>query len=250
MEPTTWPPGWHPDPTRRFEFRYFNGQRWTSDVSVNGQRYIDHLETSQPLVGALPGWGPSTQFTRGPTRGFALASFWVAFGSFLCGWIPFVFAVAIGGAIAAFVFGIIALRRERRREARGRGYAIAGIVLSVAALGSSTVGFILTRTVIREVNAFLEVGPHSVEIDNCETSDGLTTIDGSITNNDTRAHKYTLMISYRTDNEVLESDEIAVPSVDPGETAMFHATAFIGDATGVECRIDSINGPQPFAPVP
>lgn len=217
-------------------------------MSVNGQRYIDHLETSQSPIGTLPGWGPSPQFARGPSRGFALASFWVAFGSFLCGWIPFVFAVAIGGAIAAFIFGIIALRRERRQEARGRGYAIAGIVLSIAALGSSTVGFILTRTVMREVNAFLEVGPHFVEIDNCETSDGLTTLDGSITNNDTRAHKYTLVISYRTGDELLESDQISVPSVDPGETAVFHATAFVGDASRVECRIDEITGPQPFAP--
>ena len=219
-------------------------------MSVNGQRYIDHLETSQSPVGTLPGWGPSQQFARGPSRGFALASFWVAFGSFLCGWIPFVFAIAIGGAIAAFVFGIIALRRERRQEARGRGYAIAGIVLSIAALGSSTVGFILTRTVMREVNAFLEVGPHSVEIDNCETSDGLTTFDGSITNNDTRAHKYTLMISYRTNDELLASDQISVPSIDPGETAAFHATAFVGDEASVECRIDAITGPQPFAPSP
>ena len=217
---------------------------------MNGQRYIDHFDSMQPPAGGLPGWAPSPQFARGPSRAFALASFWVAFGSFLCGWIPFVFAIAIGGAIAAFVFGIIALRRERRQAARGRGYAIAGIVLSVAALGTSAVGFVLTRTVMREVNAFLEVGPHSVEIDNCETSDGLTTLDGSITNDDTRAHRYTLLVSYRSGDELVESDEIAVPSVNPGQTATFHATAFVGDAEQVECRIDSINGPQPFAPVP
>ena len=204
----------------------------------------------QPPAGGLPGWAPSPQFARGPSRAFALASFWVAFGSFLCGWIPFVFAVAIGGAIAALVFGIIALRRERRQAARGRGYAIAGIVLAVAALGSSAVGFVLTRTVMREVNAFLEVGPHSVRIDSCETADGLTTLDGTITNDDTRAHRYILLVSYRTDDEQLESDQISVPSVDPGQTATLHATAFVGDAVSVECRIDAVNGPQPFAPVP
>lgn len=219
-------------------------------MSVNGQRYIDHLDSSQAPAGTQPGWTPSPQFARGPSRGFALASFWVAFGSFLCGWIPFVFAVAIGGAIAAFVFGIVALRRERRQAARGRGYAIAGIVLSVAALGSSAVGFMLTRTVMREVGAFLEVGPHSVEIDNCETSEGLTTLDGTIRNDDTRAHRYTVLVSYRSGDEQLESDEIVVPSVSAGQSATFHATAFVGDADGVECRIDSINGPQPFAPVP
>jgi len=34
-------PGWYPDPFRRFELRYFNGQRWTGDVSTHGNRMID-----------------------------------------------------------------------------------------------------------------------------------------------------------------------------------------------------------------
>jgi hypothetical protein len=133
----------------RFEFRYFNGQRWTSDVSVNGQRYVDQLESS-PAPAALPGWGPTPQFApKGPSRAFAVASFWVALGSVVFGWIPFVFVLTIGGAVTAFVFGVLALRRERIMPAGGRGYAIAGIVLAVAALGSSFVGFQLTRTVLR-----------------------------------------------------------------------------------------------------
>ena len=244
----TWPPGWHPDPTSRFEFRYFNGQRWTSDVSVNGQRFVDHLESSQS-PGAGPGWTQSPQAHRGHSRAFAVASFWVGFGSFLCGWIPFIFVIAVGGAVAAFIFGVMALRRERRHPARGHGYAVAGIVLAVAALGSSTVGFLLTRTVMREVNAFLEAGPHSVRIDSCVTTDSVTVLDGSITNEDNRAHSYTVSVSYRSDDAVLDSDEIAVPSVAPGATATFHTTGF-PDATNVECRIESVRGPQPFTPVP
>ncbi len=233
----------------RFEFRYFNGQRWTSDVSLDGQRYVDNLDSSQPTGGVAPGWAPSPVATRGPSRSYALASFWVAFGALLCSWIPFIFVVAIGGAVAAFIFGVTALRRERHQPAGGRRYAIAGIVLAVAALGTSAVGFMLTRTVMREVNSFLDSGPHSVSIDSCVTTDRVTVLDGSITNQDTSPHGYTVSVSYRANDKVLDSDEIAVRSVAPGETATFHATGF-PDATDVECRIDSVRGPNPFSPTP
>ncbi len=246
----TWPPGWHPDPTARFELRYYNGQRWTSDVSVDGQRFVDHLESSQVPGGGHPGWAPIPQIERAPSRAFAIASFWVAVGSFVCGWIPFVFVLAIGGAVAAFIFGVMALRRERRQPARGRGYAIAGLVLAIAALGSSAVGFLLTRTVMREVNSFLEAGPNTAGIDSCVTADGLTTLDGSITNDDSTAHRYTVVVSYRSNGDVLSTDQISVPSVDPGDTATLHASAFTDDSAEVECRIDTVNGPQPFAPTP
>lgn len=52
---------------------------------------------------------------QGKTSGFAIASF--VFG-------------LIGGVILSVVFGIIALRRISRRGLRGRGFAIAGLVLS------------------------------------------------------------------------------------------------------------------------
>ncbi len=52
---------------------------------------------------------------QGKTSGFAIASF--VFG-------------LIGGVILSVVFGIIALRRIKRRGLRGKGFAIAGLVLS------------------------------------------------------------------------------------------------------------------------
>lgn len=243
----TWPPGWHPDPTRRFEFRYYNGQRWTSDVSVNGQRFVDHLESSQPPGSTQPGWSQQLQVERGPSRGFAIASFWVAFGSVLAAWLPFVFAGAIAGAVVAFVFGVIALRRERRQAARGRGYAIAGIVLAVTALGMSVIGFVLTRSVLREVNAFLDAGPHTATIDGCVTVDGLTILTGSITNDDTVVRSYTVLVNYLSAGKILDSDEASVPAVAPDATGTFRTTAFVGSDAVVECRIDTVNGPQPFA---
>lgn len=42
-QPTTVvpPPGWYPDPIRRFEWRWWDGQRWTPTVAVNSRTYSD-----------------------------------------------------------------------------------------------------------------------------------------------------------------------------------------------------------------
>ena len=42
-ETATFTAGWYPDPMHRFEFRYFNGERWTADVSRQRVRYIDSI---------------------------------------------------------------------------------------------------------------------------------------------------------------------------------------------------------------
>jgi hypothetical protein len=35
------PPAWHPDPSGRFHYRWWDGHQWTSHVSVDGQYLID-----------------------------------------------------------------------------------------------------------------------------------------------------------------------------------------------------------------
>lgn len=35
-------PGWHPDPTERFEIRYWDGRRWTGFASTGGVQSIDY----------------------------------------------------------------------------------------------------------------------------------------------------------------------------------------------------------------
>lgn len=40
---TTTPPGWHPDPTGRYEHRYWDGQRWTAHVGSNGQQHVEEM---------------------------------------------------------------------------------------------------------------------------------------------------------------------------------------------------------------
>lgn len=40
----TWtnsPPAWHPDPSGRFHYRWWDGHQWTSQVSIDGQLVVD-----------------------------------------------------------------------------------------------------------------------------------------------------------------------------------------------------------------
>lgn len=35
------PPAWHPDPSGRFHYRWWDGNHWTAQVSFNGQHLVD-----------------------------------------------------------------------------------------------------------------------------------------------------------------------------------------------------------------
>ena len=87
MEPNAPQSGWHPDPTGRFEFRYFNGERWTADVSLHGQRYVDPAGVAPPTAAGLPAggfpagaWAP-VQVDPSVRKGLSIASFVVGLGA-------------------------------------------------------------------------------------------------------------------------------------------------------------------------
>ncbi len=42
------PPGWHPDPTGHFDYRYWDGSRWTQHVSKEGNQTLDQGEVGPP----------------------------------------------------------------------------------------------------------------------------------------------------------------------------------------------------------
>jgi hypothetical protein len=57
-------PGWHPDPTGRFEQRFYDGRRWTRRVRVAQAEAIDtisvpaHLQPDGGSDRPEPGWRP------------------------------------------------------------------------------------------------------------------------------------------------------------------------------------------------
>jgi hypothetical protein len=245
VEPTPPSAGWHPDPSGRYDFRYYNGQRWTSDVSVAGQRFVE------PSV--APAMSPVPQFDPANRRGLALASFCVGLSSLLVAWLPFVFVLGIVGAIVAVVLGCIARGRIRRNEAGGQGFVTAGLLLAVAALAASVLGFMFTRVVLRELDHFFErrASTTSASTD-CNVNDRLATVEGSITNLDDEQRSYTIFVSYRDGDELLDTDQTVVRSVAPGATATFVASEFVdaddADSTDLICSIETVTGPALFTP--
>jgi hypothetical protein len=224
--------GWFPDPTGRYEFRFFNGVSWTADVSVHGQRYVD------PLPAAAPG-------QKRAGRGFAVTSFIVATASVLAAWLPFFFVAGLVGAITALVFGILALRNARRNSGYGRGFAVAGVSLSAVALALCVIGFMFTRTVLHEIDRYDNPGPHSTQVSSCTTTSFGAEMHGTITNLDTTAHEYNISVAF-TSSGGDTFENVHVTDVAPNATVEFSSTAAFLTTGSITCRVDAVYGPEPF----
>ena len=61
-------PGWNPDPTGRHEYRYWDGGRWTDDVSDGGATSVDPVEGA-PFPGGGPGAPADATQQYGPQPG-------------------------------------------------------------------------------------------------------------------------------------------------------------------------------------
>ncbi len=236
-QPTQSEVGWHPDPWHRFEFRYFNGVQWTSDVSLNGQRYVD-----APIQPQL------AQPHR--SRAMAVTAFVAGAIGLLLGWVPFVFVLAACAAVAAIVFGILGLKAARRQDGYGRGFAVAGLVLAPLAIGACVVGLALTRSVVHEFNKFIDPGPHQLTEDQpCVVAAGRATLRGTIRNLDTRRHDYRLVVEFRGTSPQPVTTTVLVRGVDAGSNAPWESSASV-DSTAVTCKVTGVFGPLPFGAEP
>ncbi len=233
-------PGWHPDPARRFEFRYHNGERWTADVSNHGQRYVDpNWQANAAAFNTVP-YG-ATPYQSGPGRGLAIAAFVIGLSSLLVAWVPFVFVLAGAGAIVAFVFAVIALRRVAAGTGAGKPFAVWGVVLSLGAAGLCVPGYFFTREVWRTIDELTNPGDYQITITKCFVADGRAQADGVITNSDNETRDYSIAIGFTDGTRILERDTVHVNGVVAGAGGRFHAEAFIG-RDDVECVVDSVNG--------
>lgn len=224
--------GWHPDPSGRFEYRYFNGQRWTSDVASDGRRAVDGAWV-EPSV-------------RPPGRGLAVASMVVALCSAMAAWVPFVFVPAAAGAVTAFVLGLVALRRGGRSPGAGRGMAVTGVVVAPVALALCTVGLLLTVQVVREVDRYLSPGDHRLTVDlPCTVGPDGVRLTGTIRNLEGEPRSYRITVEVRSDGRV-RLVRVTVPEVAAGATASWVAEAPPPTSGDVSCRVREVRGPSPF----
>jgi hypothetical protein len=242
-------PGWYPDPHRRFEFRYYNGERWTADVSVHGQRMIDSgdaLPGQASWASTQPAWGPTP---HRPGRGAAVASFITAISGVVIGWIPFLFVVGAAAAVVGFFLGIVGIRAARLNDGHGRGFAVAGLVLAPIAIAVCVGGFFFTRLVLHEVDRYNNPGNHTTQFaDTCSADGSSVTFTGSITNNETTTHDYQLTIEYSVNGSVVQTDNLAVKNVAAGSTKPWTALDHVekADTGTLTCRVSAVHGPLPF----
>jgi hypothetical protein len=235
VESRATPPGWYADPQGRFEYRYFNGVKWTSDVAVDGKRYIDAIVDRR---------SPQRSSPRGP-RGMAITSFVTGLAGVVLGWVPFIFAVAACAAITAIVFGILGLKTARRHDDYGRGFAVAGLALAPIALIVCVGGFFFTRAVLHELRDFVEPGPHELLISQpCTVAAGRATVHGTIHNLDDRDHDYRIVVEFSTTDDT-ESSTATVRNVVADATAPWSTSVDIA-GSAVTCKVTDVFGPIPF----
>ena len=129
------PANWYPDPSNAAQERYWDGTNWTEQYRPTAAVPPPPMP---PAYGAppyaapgpygAPGYGP--QVTKTNTLSIV---------SLITGIIGFVCCFLWVGEIAALVTGIMAYQQIQRTGERGKGMAIAGIVLG--ALGLALVLF-------------------------------------------------------------------------------------------------------------
>lgn len=62
------PPGWYPDPARRFEHRYWDGYQWTEHVGTQGRQWVDPLPPAPPVQVVAQPCPPTPQNQPEPPR--------------------------------------------------------------------------------------------------------------------------------------------------------------------------------------
>jgi len=135
---------WLADPSNRHEYRYWDGSAWTEHVADDGRERVDPPPAA--LVPAIAGariapptavHTPAIAGSRGSTSGFAIAS--MVLGILWMYWV---------GSILALVFGYIALHRIKASAGyvKGRGMAIAGVVLGWVGIALLALTIVLATT--------------------------------------------------------------------------------------------------------
>ena len=227
-DPSAPPPGWFPDPLGRYEHRYFNGTSWTSDVSVDGQRFVDPLGSHSGPAGDQSRNSSATASVVMGSIGLAIA------------FIPFVVIAGFVLAILAIVYGIRGLRRSRAGGV-GRGASIAGLTMGGLGLAASVVGVVLSVMVWNEVVAYAEPGPVSTEVTDCVIDGRRARVEGTITNLDDERREYTVFVKLEGRTEVA-----VVDAVDAGATAEW-ATVVTTPSVVSDCQPEIIvQGPFPY----
>jgi hypothetical protein len=226
--PPSSPAGWRPDPTARFELRYFNGDTWTADVSTAGQRLVDPLGS--------PGRRRDGRATAAMVLGIVGVT---------TGWMPFLFVAGAICAVLGIVFGALVLRRR----SDPRGFALTGVITGVAGLALVVVGVMTTRVVSDAVTDFIDEPAAMIDLARCAATDGSVLIEGSIENLGEAASDFRIVVAVGTLPSNQARVVIEVDDVRPKAPAPFRVAEqldLLGEPSDVVCEVVDVTGPLPF----
>ncbi|MDQ3311479.1 MAG: DUF2510 domain-containing protein [Actinomycetota bacterium] len=211
-------PGWYPDPSGRFEFRYHNGERWTSDVSADGVRYVDRNPPDRP---------------KGTTASLVLGIVGIA-----TAWMPVFFVIAVVCGTLAIVLATRA--RGGVVDEASRRILRAGLWCGIVALALSVVGLWFSIVLQRAVERYRDPEPNTADITSCVAESGdVVRASGFLTNDSPSAASFTVRVEVAGTTSTIETGRL-----EPGATEEFTVRR---DASGsVDCRVIRVDGPLPL----
>jgi hypothetical protein len=233
------PAAWYPDPTGRYEHRFYNGRTWTADVSRAGVRGFDPL-----------GVEPAPAEPHHDRR--ATAALVLGVVAATTAWMPFLFVVGVVCAVLAICFGVAAMRRRPRDR---RGFAAAGLVLGAVAVPLAAVGVWLSAVVLGVVDRYLDPPSHAIELTTCAVDGGVGTpatlhVAGTITNTDDHAGAFRVRVEATIGGGRRERLVFELEPLPAGHSMAFERTepltAYEADGTAPQCEVTDVTGPLPF----
>lgn len=211
-------PGWYSDPSGRFEHRYHNGERWTSDVSSRGVRYVDRAAPERP-------------------RGTTASLVWGIVGVCIA-WLPVLF---VGGLVAGIVAVALAVKARRGViDPPTIRMLNAATATGVAAILLAGVGVWFTAVLYRAVDRYQNPAEHSAEIVSCLDEGAATRATVRLTNTSDQRATFTVRIELGGDRLTAETG-----SLDPGASQELTVRGDAGQGSP-ECRVVRVDGPLPL----
>src|SRR5947207_3020695 len=115
--------GWYPDPSGRFEQRFFDGNQWTAHVVRGGERLLDAPTTPvvTPFAAMASSHGAPIQVQLVPGNGMATAALVLGILGVLFSLTIFLFFIAFPLALLAFIFGLLGRSRAKSGPANVGG---------------------------------------------------------------------------------------------------------------------------------
>lgn len=250
--------GWHPDPTGRHQFRWFNGASWTGDVADDGNRAVDlgPMSARSPGRPSIPPAGgyPNPAADPGGTAGsgFAIAGLVLGVVAMIAAVTILFFQIAAVCGVLALVFGIVAHRRARRSDTRPGGSATAAVVLGsvavVLAVGGAVLFYVVVRPILDGIERSASVADYDLAQARCGLAGGQARYEAALTNRRDTSERFTIEVEFfaTTSGERLGSGRATIDDLDAGDTATVVVTAPVASES-VLCQVEGVRiGRSPF----